>query len=101
MSNSDVTCRPGRSANISTTARCFGAESPTGPFSDRISSGPRSATCTGANIRRLALLRASAGPAKRPSPGLRARIPRLYRAPPGRNQGATVAAEGEQRRVPE
>ena len=93
MSNSDVTGRPSRSANISTTARCFGAESPTGPFSDRTSSGPRSATCTTANIRRLALLRASGGPAKKPSPRLAARIPGLYRAPPGRNRRAR---EGEQ-----
>ena len=46
MRNFAVTGRPARSANISTTARCFGAESLTGPFPDRISSGPRSATST-------------------------------------------------------
>ena len=97
MSNSAATGRPGRSASISTTARCFGADSSTGPFSDRTSSGPRSATSTGPNIRRpiCAFL-------VRPHSAL-PKVRRSYTAPipalPGCNQGATVEAEPEQQRL--
>ncbi len=94
MRNSAVTCRPAPSANSSTTARCFGAESWTGPFSNRISSGPRSATSTGPTLggpfARFLWVRKAAEP----------KAPRSYTAPiPRCNQSATVEAEPEQLRL--
>ena len=98
MSNSAVTGRPGRSASISTTARCFGGRVHRGP-SDRTSSGPRSATCTrttlGGPFAGFLWIRTAV------EPKARVRIPRLYRALPGYNQHATVEAKPERERPSE